>query len=189
MVISQNSNRKPVKHTQEERMSKSNPSRAPKQLGDFGEALVTYDFIRKEYEVAVVDHVGADLICSKPEGEKRYAISVKTRWFKPGSEESRMFNIEEAHLEKLKYFSKLFNLEPLFSLLVCLSDSQKLVLFTLKVSDIEIGDICNPTKAGYSLKFSDKYIEQLKNDPRVSVSSWENEVIGEDIFRLPEGSE
>jgi len=168
------------------------PSRAAKQLGDFGEALVTYDFIRKEYQVAVVDHVGADLICSKEESEKRYkryAVSVKTRWFKPGSTESRMFNIEEAHLEKLKYFSKLFNLEPLFSLLVCLSDSQKLVLFTLKVSDIEIGDICNPTKDAYSLKFSDKYIEQLKNDPRVSVSSWENEVIGEDIFRLPEGSE
>ena len=190
MVISQNINRKPVKHTQEERMSKSNPSRAPKQLGDFGEALVNYDFIRKGYQVAVVDHVGADLICIKKESEKRYkryAVSVKTRWFKPGSTESKMFNIENNHLEKLEDFSEWFNLEPLFSLLVCLSDSQKLVLFTLKVSDI--GKICNKTQSGYSLKFSDKYIEQLKNDPRVSVSSWENEVIGEDIFRLPDDSE
>ena len=139
-------------------MSESDPSREPKQLGDFGESLVTYDFIRKGYKVAVVDHVGADLICSKKGSGKRYAVSVKTRWFRPDSNESRMFNIEKKHLEKLEKFSEWFNLEPLFSLLVCLSDSHKLVLFSLKVSDIYIGGICNPTKVGYSLKFSDKYI-------------------------------
>ena len=159
-------------------MSKENPSRSAKQIGDFGEALVTYDLIRKGYEVAVVDHVGADLICSKD--GSRYAVSVKTRWYKEGSHESRMFNIERAHLDKLEYFSQLFDLEPLFSLFVCLSESKELVLFTLKVSDIE--NICNKTKVGYSLKFSNAHIEQLKNDPRVSFSLWENEQIGDDVF-------
>ncbi len=31
-------------------------TRAPKQLGDFGEGLVTYALIRKGFEVACVDH-------------------------------------------------------------------------------------------------------------------------------------
>jgi hypothetical protein len=36
-------------------------SRAAKQLGNFGEGLVTYNLIRKGFEVAYVDHVGAAL--------------------------------------------------------------------------------------------------------------------------------
>jgi len=150
-------------------------------MGDFGEALVNYDFIRKGYEVAVVDHVGADLICSKD--GKRYTVSVKTRWFKKGSKESKMYNIESTHLDKLKYFSESFGLEPLFSLLVCMSDMGKLILFTVKVSDIEnIESSFRKTKVGYSFKFSDKHIAGLKSNPEVSISSWDNEVIGDDIF-------
>jgi len=161
-------------------MSKVNPSRAAKQIGDFGESLVTYDFIRKDYQVAVVDHVGADLICAK--GKKRYAVSVKTRWFKENSKESRMYNIANAHLEKLNYFSKIFELEPLFSLLVCLSDKKMLVLFTVRASDIK--SICKKTKDGYSFNFSDKNITNLKNNQKISFSSWDNEQIGGDIFTI-----
>ena len=47
-------------------------SRAPKLLGDFGEGLVTYTLIRKGFEVAFVDHVGADLIAEKDD----YRIAV-----------------------------------------------------------------------------------------------------------------
>lgn len=54
-------------------------TRASKQLGDFGEGLVTYTLVRKDFEVAYVDHIGADLIAEK--GGKRYAISVKIRLF------------------------------------------------------------------------------------------------------------
>ncbi|MDQ6970865.1 MAG: hypothetical protein Q9M16_10180 [Mariprofundus sp.] len=164
-------------------MPKVNPSRAAKQIGDFGEALVNYDFIRKGYEVAVVDHVGADLICSKDGTDgtkKRYAISVKTRRFKNASDESRMYNIESAHLDKLRYFSDSFGLEPLFSLLVCISDDKKLILFTVRVVDIP--SCFRKTKAGYSFRFSDKHLVSLKNDPNISISLWENEVIGNDIF-------
>jgi len=64
--------------------------------------------------------------------------------------------------------------------LAIVSDSKKLVLFTVKVSDIE--NICNKTNAGYSLKFSDMHIEKMKNDSRVSFSSWEKEKIGGDVF-------
>ena len=51
-------------------------TRSPKLIGDFGEGLVTYALIRGGYEVAQVDHVGADLIAEK-EG-RRIAVSVKT---------------------------------------------------------------------------------------------------------------
>ena len=50
----------------------SKRTRAPKQLGDFGESLVTYTLIKKGYEVAYVDHVGADLIAEKKEKDMRY---------------------------------------------------------------------------------------------------------------------
>lgn len=49
----------------EDSPSKYQPSRASKQLGDFGEGLVTYTLIRKGFEVACVDHVGADLIAER----------------------------------------------------------------------------------------------------------------------------
>ncbi len=158
----------------------NNPSRAPKQIGDFGENLVTYDFIRKGYEVAHVDHVGADLICTNLETKKRYCISVKSRWFKEGSNESKMYNIEKAHLDKLKYFSTIFNLEPLFSFFVCLSDEKIMFLITVKVDDLK--EVFTETKSGYSIKFSKKYRDEFKSNPLVSVSTWEDETIGKDIF-------
>ena len=173
---------------------KVNPSRAAKQIGDFGEGLVTYDFIKKGYQVAYVDHVGADLICSKEiNGEyKRFAVSVKTRWFKDDSKESLMYNLDSNHIEMLKYFSEIFGLTPLFSLLICLNDENKFYLISVKIEDIP--DIFNKTgsekkpnskgkiKHGYSIKFSRKHIEELKKNEKVSFSSWENESIGNDCF-------
>lgn len=70
-------------------------TRTPKQIGDFGEGLVTYALIRKEYEIAYVDHVGADLIAEKD--GSRFAVSVKTRLFRPGSTESLGFVVERNH--------------------------------------------------------------------------------------------
>jgi hypothetical protein len=159
-------------------MNTANPTRAPKQIGDFGEHLVTYDFIRKGYEVAHVDHVGADLICAN--NEKRYSVSVKSRWFKLNSKESKMFAVEKSHLKKLEYFSSIFNLEPLFSLLVCLSDEKTMFLITVRVKDLP--RVFDKIKAGYSIKFSKKYRVEFESNPLVSISTWNNESIGKDIF-------
>ncbi len=110
-------------------------SRAPKQLGDFGEGLVNYLLIRNDYEVAVVDHVGADLIAEK-DGQ-RFAISVKTRLFRTGSKESRAFVIEDDHLEKLEHFANRFQLTPLFAQVVCLADDKKIHICVLSKPFIE----------------------------------------------------
>lgn len=53
-----------------------------RQFGDFGENLVSYVASQlKGYKVAIVDHVGIDIIATKPvtgtETEKRYGVSVK----------------------------------------------------------------------------------------------------------------
>jgi len=79
-------------------------SRASKQLGNFGEGLVTYNLIRKGFEVAHVDHVGADLIAERQ--SLRIAVSVKTRMFKSGSVESRGIVIEDDHLLRLNHFAE-----------------------------------------------------------------------------------
>ncbi len=51
-----------------------------RQLGNFGEHLMAFAFSHlKKYKVALIDHVGIDLIASKPgANQKPYGISVKT---------------------------------------------------------------------------------------------------------------
>ena len=152
-------------------------SRASKQLGDFGEGLVTYALIRKRYEVAVVDHVGADLIAQR--GEMRIAVSVKTRMFREDSKESRGMVIEKDHIEKLKVFADRFKLEPVFANVVSIIDDNKIRLFMLRVADIEKHLL--KVKHGYSLQFSNKQLEQTIALPYVDYSEWCNEKIGSNL--------
>ena len=85
-------------------------SRAPQQLGDFGERLAMYTLIRKGFEVAYVDHVGADLIAEN--GLSKIAVSVKTRMFRSESVETRSFVFKFDHLKKLEAFAGRFDLDP-----------------------------------------------------------------------------
>jgi Holliday junction resolvase len=143
-------------------------TRAPKQLGDFGEGLVTYALIRKGYEVAYVDHVGADLIAEKD--GKRYAISVKFRLFRKGSKESRMITVNNDDIEKLENFSKQFGMIPVFAQAVSIVDDEKIHLFIISVEDLK--NMLKPTKKGYSLRFGRKNILNLINDNRVEYCLW-----------------
>ena len=149
-------------------------TRAPKQLGDFGEGLVTYALIRKGFEVAYVDHVGADLIAEK--NGNRFAISVKTRLFRKNSKESRMVVISSDHLEKLEVFSQQFGMQSIFAQLICLADDTTIHLFMLRSS--RIPDVFDKVKHGYSLKFSSKHIDVLINNEHIDYSCWNDELIG-----------
>jgi Holliday junction resolvase len=146
-------------------------SRAPKQLGDFGEGLVTYLLFRNGYEVAVVDHVGADLIAQK--GDQRFAISVKTRLFRAGSKESRSFVIAKEHLEKLEHFANSFRLESLFAQVVCLEDEKTIHVCILSMDFIRK---LNKTKhEGYALRMQRKSdIERLSEEAVLYVCFHEN---------------
>ena len=157
----------------EESLPEYQPSRAPKQLGDFGEGLVTYTLIRKGFEVACVDHVGADLIAEKK--GYRVAVSVKTRQYRHGTVESRGFVFEYTHLKKLEYFADRFNLEPIIAHAVCIADDQALHLFMLRVADIRTR--LKAVKLGYRFQYGPNHLAQTIALPFVDYSSWSNESI------------
>ena len=149
-------------------------TRAPKQLGDFGEGLVTYTLIRKGYEVAYVDHVGADLIAEK--NGKRYAISVKTRTFRSGTRENHMVVIAQDNLTKLQYFADRFALIPLFAQVACIADTQTIHVFMMLNG--RIPSVLRKVQHGYSLSFGRRSLPALVQLPDVDYSCWQQECIG-----------
>lgn len=153
-------------------------TRAAKQLGDFGEGLVTYALIRKDYEVAVVDHVGADLIAEKD--KKKLAISVKTRMFRAGSKESKVFVVEKSHLEKLEYFADKFGMQPVFALVISLIDESMIHLLMMPVEDIRKS--LPEVEHGYSVRFTPSKRDELMTKPFVDYSYWKKEKIGNRDF-------
>lgn len=157
-------------------------SRAPKLLGDFGEGLATYTFIRKGFEVACVDHVGADLIAQRD--TIRLAVSVKTRRYRTGSVETRGLVITEEHLDKLEHFASRFGLEPTIAHVVCVEDEKTIHLFLVRVEDVRLK--LDKVKGGFRLRFNPKKLQQTISLPYVDYSCWRNEEIGSKLY--PESS-
>ena len=155
-------------------------SRAPKLLGDFGEGLVTYALIRKGFEVACVDHVGADLIAQKK--NHRIAVSVKTRRYRSSSVETRGTVIEASHIDKLERFAARFALEPVFAHVVCIEDDGIIHLFMLRVVDIK--RYLDKVVHGFRLRFSKEHLTKTIQLPYVDYSSWNNESIGSKLFGI-----
>jgi len=162
--------------------SERKQTRAPKLLGDFGEGLVTYALIRKGYEVAYVDHVGADLIAEKT--KRRFAISVKTRLFKKDSKESRVFAVKKSDLDKLKYFANQFGMVPLFALLIIVVDEQMMHLLLMPVAELK-QNLPKTKHDGRSIRFTRSKRDKLLAEPFVDYSCWKEEKIGEKDFFSP----
>lgn len=150
-------------------------SRAPKLIGDFGEGLVTYALIKAGYEVANVDHVGADLIAER-NGE-RIAVSVKTRNRNTDTKESDMVVIESANLAKLKYFSTQFGMMPVFAQVVCHAKTGTIHLFMIRVEDIEKDKNMKKVQHGYSLSFGTQTLASAKAITGMKYSCWNGEQI------------
>jgi hypothetical protein len=148
-------------------------TRSAKRIGDFGEGLVTYALIRKGFEVACVDDIGADLIASGR--RQRFAVSVKARLFRPGSRESRITVIEYGHLQKLKVFAERFAMVPLLAQVVALADDGIIHLFIFKAE--ELTGILPAVKDGYSLRFGTHHAETLSRNPCVDYSCWREELV------------
>ncbi|AIZ56721.1 hypothetical protein Mpt1_c08450 [Candidatus Methanoplasma termitum] len=90
---------------------KDEDGRLPKQFGDFAEGLVMYLLGQRGMSVALIDHVGADLIAAERNNpEKRYAISVKGRNI-PDTE-SKGFNFSQDNIDKLRRTAETFGLIP-----------------------------------------------------------------------------
>lgn len=135
--------------------------------------MVTYALIKGGYEVAHVDHVGADLIAEK-NGE-RIAVSVKTRNRNTETKESDMVVISDDNIEKLKFFSAQFGMTPVFAQVVCHSKTNSIHLFMIRVSDIEAH--MKKAQHGYSLSFGSRGIEAAKAIVGMKYSCWTGELI------------
>ena len=148
-------------------------TRAAKRIGDFGEGLVTYALIRKGFEVACVDDIGADLIAFGR--GQRFAVSVKARLFRPGSRESRVTVIEYGHLQKLRVFADRFAMVPLLAQVVALADDGIIHLYIFKAD--EIASVLPAVKDGYSLRFGPRHAEGLSHNPCVDYSCWRKKLV------------
>jgi hypothetical protein len=135
---------------------------------------VTYALIRKGFHVACVDDIGADLIAAGC--GRRYAISVKSRLFRPGSSESRVTVIESDHLRKPAVFAERWAMVPLLAQVVCLADAGLIHLFMFQIE--KIGDVLPLVKNGYSIRFGPRRVQILACHPAVDYSCWREELVG-----------
>lgn len=153
-------------------------TRAAKRIGDFGQGLVTYALIRKGFQVACVDDVGADLIAAGR--GQRYAVSVKARLFRPGSRESRVTVIEADHLRKLGVFAERFGMVPLLAQAVCLADDGAIHLFLFRAR--QLGEVLPAVKNGFSIRFGPGNLAALAGHPAVDYSCWREELVAGSWF-------
>jgi hypothetical protein len=156
-------------------------TRAAKRIGDFGQGLVTYALIRKGFEVACVDDIGADLIAAGR--GQRYAVSVKSRLFRPGSRESRVTIIDSDHLRKLGVFADRFVMVPLLAQVVSLADDRVVHLFVFHAADLDA--VLPAVKNGFSIRFGAQHIEVLARHPAVDYSCWREELAADSWFGGP----
>lgn len=117
--------------------SKAKDKRLPKQFGDFAESLIMYLLGRhKGARVALVDHVGADIIATAPDSSARYAISVKGRNF-PASE-SKGFNFSKHDVDMLRDFAASFELIPAVAFVFAddMDGKEKIRVFLVRLDDM-----------------------------------------------------
>lgn len=121
---------------------KQKDDRWAKQFGDFAENLTMYVLGQlSNMSVALIDHVGADVIAAKRgeegENEKPYAISVKGRNFP--SSESKSFNFSQDNIDKLKRTSETFHMQPAVSFVFVdeMEGEKKIRIFVSKLADLE----------------------------------------------------
>lgn len=109
-----------------------------KQFGDFAENLVMYVLGQlKSMSVALIDHVGADLIAAeRKENGTRLAVSVKGRNF-PNTE-SKSFGFSKGDIKKLTDTAETFDLIPTVAFVFVdeMEGFKKIRMFIAKLADL-----------------------------------------------------
>lgn len=134
-----------------------------KQFGDFAECLTMYVLGQlKNMSVALIDHVGADVIASKRDGTSvRYAISVKGRNIPPT--ESKSFNFSQGNIDKLTETARTFGMIPAVSFVFVdeMEGPKKIRIFVATLAAMEA--LCDDPAIGFlnwsSDGFSLRYTE------------------------------
>lgn len=134
-----------------------------KQFGDFAECLTMYVLGQlKNMSVALIDHVGADVIASKrSENALRYAISVKGRNIP--KTESKSFNFSQGNIDKLTETANVFGMIPAVSFVFVdeMEGPKKIRIFVAELETLL--QLCIDDKVGFVNVASDgltiKYTE------------------------------
>ncbi|WP_225908976.1 hypothetical protein KZA77_000835 [Streptococcus constellatus] len=158
-------------------MDNTRDLRFPKQFGDFSESLVMYILGLNNWSVALIDHVGADVIAVRRTGEsQRLAISVKGRNF-PDTE-SKSFDFDRNNINKLKDTANMLGMVPAVSFVFV--DTQegirkiRIIMAELSVleqiaTDAKIDFVNYNSKQGIQVKFTQSLrASHLKNIKQTS---------------------
>lgn len=144
-------------------MSKEKDDRWAKQFGDFAENLTMYVLGQlKNMSVALIDHVGADVIAVKRENPSvRYAISVKGRNIPPT--ESKSYGFSQGNIDKLTETAKAFGMVPAVAFVFVdeMEGAKKIRLFVAKLEDLlemsvdpQVGFLNNATD-GFTIRYTE----------------------------------
>ena len=133
----------------EREMLKEKDDRWAKQFGDFAENLTMYILGQlKNMSVALIDHVGADIIAVKRENPSvRYAISVKGRNIPPA--ESKSYGFSQGNIDKLTETAKAFGMVPAISFVFVdeMEGTKKIRVFVAELGDLL--QMCSDPQVGF----------------------------------------
>lgn len=156
--------------------------RFPKQFGDFAETLVMYILGLKSWSVALIDHVGADIIAiNKDSLLRRFAISVKGRNFP--SNESKSFDFEKNNINKLCSTAEMLGMEAgvAFVFVDEQEEVKKIRILLARLSDLqmmasnsEVTFVNYNSKGGIQIKFTQSnrtnHLTAIKENNRIFYS-------------------
>jgi len=87
-------------------------SRHQKIIGNFGESLICNWLSRSNFEVAILDHTGIDIVAYNPSNQQRIGITVKSRTRTIGKEDESVNLFDERDYKKIIDACKFFACEP-----------------------------------------------------------------------------
>lgn len=126
-----------------------------KQFGDFAEHLTMYVMGQlSNMSVALIDHVGADVIAIKRDGsEERYAVSVKGRNIPPT--EGKSYNFSQRDIDKLEETAELLKMTPAVSFVFVdeMEGAKKIRVFVAELENVF--RLCDDPETGFLKRVSD----------------------------------
>ena len=126
-----------------------------KQFGDFAEHLTMYVLGQlNDMSVALIDHVGADVIAIKRDGsEERYAVSVKGRNIPPT--EGKNYNFSQRGIDKLEETAEMLKMTPAVSFVFVdeMEGAKKIRVFVAELANIF--RLCDDPETGFLNRVAD----------------------------------
>ncbi|MBQ8165625.1 MAG: hypothetical protein IJZ96_01160 [Lachnospiraceae bacterium] len=167
-----------------------------KQFGDFAESLTMYVLGQlKNMSVALIDHVGADVIASnRSDNSVRYAISVKGRNIP--KTESKSFNFSQGNIDKLTETANIFGMVPAVSFVFVdeMEGPKKIRIFVAELEtlvklcqDPEIGFL-NFASDGLTFKYTESnqkhWLSRIKECNKISYFEMQFNILEDvDVFK------